>query len=46
MPEYPLPDVLNAFPNELTIVDHPELSDEVKRRILWDNASALFGIAA
>lgn len=44
--EYPLPDVLTSFPNDLTIVDDPELPDEAKRRVLWDNAAALFNIRA
>lgn len=44
--EYPLPDVLHAFPNELdTILGDHQLSETAKHRILWDNAAALFGIA-
>ena len=43
--QYPLPDVLNFFPNELdTVVNDPVLTEEVKRRVLWDNAAALFHI--
>jgi uncharacterized protein len=44
--EYPLPDVLNAFPHELdTMLGQPDLSDETKRKILWNNPAGLFGIA-
>ena len=43
--QYPLPDVLNFFPNELdTVLDDPVLTEEAKRRIFWDNAAALFHI--
>jgi uncharacterized protein len=44
--EYPLPDVLNFFPNELDgIVQDGSLPDRTKQRLLWDNAALLFGIA-
>jgi predicted TIM-barrel fold metal-dependent hydrolase len=42
---YPLPDVLNCFPNELDcMVGDPALPAGVKAKVLWDNAAALFGI--
>ncbi len=42
---YPMPDVLNAFPNELDpIVNDAHLSDDTKHKILWHNAAGLFGL--
>jgi predicted TIM-barrel fold metal-dependent hydrolase len=44
--QYPLPDVLNFFPNELdVIVNDSHLSQQAKQRLLWDNAADLFGFA-
>ena len=43
--QYPLPDVLNFFPNEVQlIVEDRHLAEETKRRTLWDNAAELFHI--
>ena len=43
--QYPLPDILDFFPNELQIiVEDRHLAAEAKQRILWDNAADLFHI--
>ena len=43
--QYPHPE-LSQFPDELdSFVDEPLLSDEVKRKILWDNAARIFRIS-
>jgi len=43
--QYPLPDILNFFPNEVRIiVEDQHLAEEAKRRTLWDNAADLFHI--
>lgn len=45
--QYPLPDILHFFPNEVqSIVEDRHLAEEVKRRTLWDNAADLFHIGA
>jgi len=41
--QYPLPDILNFFPNEAqSIVEDRHLAEEAKRRTLWENAADLF----
>ncbi len=43
--QYPHPE-LTGFPDELDpLVNDPLLSDEAKRKILWDNAAGFFGIS-
>lgn len=45
--QYPLPDILHFFPNEVQIiVEDRHLAEEAKRRTLWDNAADLFHIGA
>ena len=44
--QYPLPDILNFFPNEVRIiVEDQHLAEEAKRRTLWDNAADLFHLS-
>jgi len=41
--QYPMPDLLNFFPGEVTTVaEDDRLTDDQKRKVLWDNAAALF----
>jgi predicted TIM-barrel fold metal-dependent hydrolase len=43
--QYPLPDILHFFPNEVQIlVEDRHLAEEAKQRILWENAADLFHI--
>ena len=43
--QYPWP-ALPSFPRELdAFVADPSLSDEQKRKVLWDNAAGLFNIS-
>ena len=42
--QYPWP-LLSTFPNELdNFMDDPALTDEQKKKVLWDNAASIFHI--
>lgn len=44
--DYPHPDAIGKFPDRTVgdLTANAELSDEVKRKILWDNPTRLYGI--
>jgi predicted TIM-barrel fold metal-dependent hydrolase len=46
--DYPHPDAADKFPDRTVgdLTRNPELSDELKRKILWDNPARFFGIQA
>jgi len=46
--DYPHPDAADKFPDRTVgdLTQNPELSDDLKRKILWDNPARVYGIEA
>jgi len=46
--DYPHPDAADKFPDRTVgdLTQNPELSDDLKRKILWDNPSRFYGFEA
>lgn len=43
--DYPHPDVILSFPETVRpLIDNPALSDQFKRRVLWDNPTRFYGL--